>query len=103
LTSPSPVWRLVPAEPSREMWAAMGDAVVKFDGDSVVHHDVVSTAVWEAAIEAAPLLPEELREQLARIIRQKIKLRIGHGAPGLVNASADDAASEILATLGRAG
>jgi hypothetical protein len=56
---PSPLgaegaWVLVPREPTREMWAAMGNAVV---GYKQRHHDKVSEAVWKGALAARPSPP----------------------------------------------
>lgn len=42
-------------EPSREMWAAGGNAVV---GKTAVHHDVVVDAAWRA-MTSCPLASEE--------------------------------------------
>lgn len=42
---------VVPIEPTREMWAAAGDAVVR---TGHVHHDVIAGAVWRAMLSAAP-------------------------------------------------
>lgn len=45
---------LVPREPTREMWAAMADAVV---GKTAVHHDVVVEAVYRAMIASLVTRP----------------------------------------------
>lgn len=42
---------VVPLEPTLEMWAAAGDAIVKHGN---VHHDVIAGAVWKAMLSAAP-------------------------------------------------
>jgi hypothetical protein len=47
-------WVLVPREPTREMWAASGDAQMKGYGGFNIHHDVVSECVWSAMIASAP-------------------------------------------------
>jgi hypothetical protein len=52
-------WVVVPREPTREMWAAMADAIV---GKTTVHHDVVTEAVYRAALASAPS-PAGEREQ----------------------------------------
>ncbi len=48
-----------PQEPTREMWAAMGDAVVQVHTDHgtrmALHHDLITQAVYKAAWKAAPL------------------------------------------------
>lgn len=44
---------VVPVDPTREMWAASGDAVVKINGIGV-HHDIVSRVVFDSMISAAP-------------------------------------------------
>ena len=44
-------YKLVPIEPTREMWAAAGDAVVALNGQ---HHDSISEAVYKAMLAAAP-------------------------------------------------
>jgi hypothetical protein len=46
---------LVPIEPTREMWAAMGDAVV---GYKQRHHDKVTEEIWSAGLKAAPPPPQ---------------------------------------------
>jgi len=48
-TSPESV--TVPIEPTREMWAAMANAVI---GKTSVHHDVVVEAVYRAMVTSAP-------------------------------------------------
>lgn len=48
-------WKAVPVEPTRIMWAAMGDAAVRAQG---YHHDVVCEGVYRAGIAAAPEKPE---------------------------------------------
>lgn len=45
-------WVLVPREPTREMWAASGDAQMGHDLN--MHHDKITEMVWLAMIEAAP-------------------------------------------------
>jgi hypothetical protein len=45
---------LVPREPTREMWAAAGTAVVRLQERNIGHHDSISDAVWSAMIAAAP-------------------------------------------------
>ena len=44
-------YKLVPIEPTREMWAAAGDAVVALNSK---HHDAISEAVYNAMLNAAP-------------------------------------------------
>lgn len=48
--------KIVPVEPVREMWAAMGDAQQRgvLVGRINVAHDFVSGAIYKAGIEAAP-------------------------------------------------
>lgn len=41
---------LIPREPTREMWAACGDAVV---GNTSVHHDVVVRLIYRAIVAVA--------------------------------------------------
>lgn len=43
--------QLVPVEPTRPMWAAMGDALV---GYRQRHHDKVAGDLWQAVLRAAP-------------------------------------------------
>lgn len=43
---------IVPKEPTREMWAAGGDAVVL---KTNVHHDKVVRDLWTAMLAAAPV------------------------------------------------
>jgi hypothetical protein len=45
---------LVPREPTREMWAAMGNALV---GYRQRHHDKVAADLWPAVLAAAPPPP----------------------------------------------
>lgn len=52
-------FKVVPCEPTREMWAASGDAQYKRYGGFNVHHDVVTECVWAALIAAAPDYREE--------------------------------------------
>lgn len=47
--------RLVPIEPTREMWAAGGTAAVAKAG---YHHDIVVEAVYSAMVAAAPRVPD---------------------------------------------
>jgi hypothetical protein len=56
LTTEPEGWVLVPREPTREMWAAMGDALV---GYRQRHHDAVAAALWNAVLAAAPPAPAE--------------------------------------------
>ena len=51
-------WQLVPVEPTMEMWAASGDAVVMLNGIGI-HHDIVSRVVYDAMLAAAPKLGGE--------------------------------------------
>ena len=44
-------WKLVPREPTQEMWAVMGNALV---GYKQRHHDKVAEELWQAAYDAAP-------------------------------------------------
>lgn len=49
-------WQLVPIEPTREMWAASGNAVGELrrkHGTTELHHDILSETVYKAMIEAA--------------------------------------------------
>ena len=48
-------WKAVPVEPTRIMWAAMGNAAVRAQG---YHHDVVCEGVYRDGIAAAPEKPE---------------------------------------------
>lgn len=50
-------WVLVPEEPTCEMWAAAGDAVVRLQSLGVSHHDKLIEASWTALIDAAPTPP----------------------------------------------
>ena len=54
-------WMMVPREPTREMWAAGGDAVV---GYKQRHHDKVVEQIWSVMLAASPQVPvgEPLRE-----------------------------------------
>ena len=55
LSRPTPAtgegWRVVPVEPTRAMWAAMGDALV---GYKQRHHDRVASQLWNAVLAVAP-------------------------------------------------
>jgi hypothetical protein len=44
-------YKLVPVEPTREMWSAAGDAVVALKSQ---HHDAISEAVYKAMLATAP-------------------------------------------------
>jgi hypothetical protein len=57
-------WRTVPNQPTREMWAAMGDALF---GYKQRHHDKVAADVWNAALAASP--PPEVNRLDADTIR----------------------------------
>lgn len=50
------MYKLVPLEPTREMWAAAGDAVVALESR---HHDAVSEAVYKAMLAAASEVEQE--------------------------------------------
>lgn len=52
---PEGEWVMVPREPTREMWAGMGDAVVRLGIN--LHHDLASETLWEAALAASPSRP----------------------------------------------
>jgi len=65
MLSTSPESVTVPIEPTREMWAAMANAVI---GKTSVHHDVVVEAVYRAMVTSAPAAghtqtPDPQREQ----------------------------------------
>lgn len=47
----SKYYKLVPVKPTREMWAAAGNAVVALNSQ---HHDAISEAVYKAMLAAAP-------------------------------------------------
>lgn len=47
-------WVLVPVEPTREMWAAAGDAVVSAHQHGRRDHDSIAFAVWSGMLAAAP-------------------------------------------------
>lgn len=47
-------YAVVPKEPTREMWAASGDAIVKLGH---VHHDAISVACYRAMLSAAQVKP----------------------------------------------
>lgn len=42
---------IIPKEPTREMWAEMGDAIAKLR--QPIHHDVIAKAVYDAIIKQA--------------------------------------------------
>ena len=48
-------YKLVPIEPTREMWAAAGDAVVALNSQ---HHDAISEAVYKAMLASAPAVEQ---------------------------------------------
>jgi len=48
-------YKLVPLDPTREMWAAAGDAVVALTSQ---HHDAISEAVYKAMLDAAPKIKQ---------------------------------------------
>ena len=45
-------WLVVPREPTREMWAAAGNALVNGRVKLRAHHDYLSETVWSAMIAA---------------------------------------------------
>lgn len=47
-------YKLVPVEPTREMWAAMGDAICDLQRRYIGNHDKISEAVWAAGVSASP-------------------------------------------------
>lgn len=57
-------YKLVPINPTREMWAAAGDAVVALKSQ---HHDAISEAVYKAMLTAAPDVAN-LVEALERLV-----------------------------------
>lgn len=48
--------KLVPIEPTREMWAAAGNAVIALESS---HHDAISEAVYMAMLKAAPEIEQK--------------------------------------------
>ena len=49
-------YKLVPIEPTREMWAAAGNAIGELrrkHGTTELHHDILSETVYQAMVEAA--------------------------------------------------
>jgi hypothetical protein len=46
------IYKALPAEPTREMWAAMGNALVALPRHEM-HHDAIAGAVYRAAFSAA--------------------------------------------------
>ena len=44
---------LLPREPSRKMWAASGNALLKDGRERRSHHDHISTLVWDAMLTGA--------------------------------------------------
>lgn len=47
-------WRLVPVEPTREMWAAMADTLYRYKNR---HHDKVAGDLFKAMLSALPAAP----------------------------------------------
>ena len=47
-------WKLVPIEPTREMWAAMADTLYGYKNR---HHDKVVGDLWKAMLSALPASP----------------------------------------------
>lgn len=60
-------YRLVPVEPTREMWAASGDAVVRLTNIGI-HHDIVSRVVYDAMLAAAPTLPAQQSQWVQELL-----------------------------------
>ena len=54
---PEEGWQLVPVEPTRQMWAAAGDAIVALQVRNIGYHDALSEAAWNAMLAAAPSKP----------------------------------------------
>lgn len=48
-----PEWAVVPREPTREMWAASGNALVNGRVKIKAHHDYLSETVWTAMLAAS--------------------------------------------------
>ena len=57
--------RLVPVEPTREMWAAAGTAACN---TAHQHHDKIVEAVWSAMLSAAPT-PSTRNEPIGRVVQ----------------------------------
>lgn len=51
----------LPESPTREMWEAMGNAVVKIGPPMPVHHDIISEAVYDALRAMISARPDGLR------------------------------------------
>jgi len=52
-------YKVVGREPSRQMWAASGDAVCDLQRRHIGNHDKITEAVWQAAFGAAPTVGGE--------------------------------------------
>lgn len=52
LSPPTGGWQLVPIEPTTEMWAKAGDALVKLQAKGIGHHDKLAEATWTAMLSA---------------------------------------------------
>lgn len=95
-------WVLVPREPTREMWAASGDAVNKFGHRLKRHHDMYSTAVWSAMLNAAPPAPEVDVESVSEKVRDVLFALVGPESREEW-AAIYTAARDILALIQRGG
>ena len=61
-------WVLFPREPSREMWAAMGNALV---GYKQRHHDKVAEVLWNSLLALRPSGPQAAEgEEEARLLKE---------------------------------
>jgi hypothetical protein len=79
MTDPQPGWVTAPVEPTREMWAAMADAVL---ATRDLHHDAITAAVWSAALAAAPQQPAPPGREVAVAEAQRLLRRYSTSEAG---------------------
>ena len=85
-------WKLVPVEPTREMWAAAGDCVTTLQWTGIGHHDKISSAVYRAMLAAAPVAP--IQTDHTALLSELYQILGAHGVT--------DAVLEQVQEIGRA-
>lgn len=78
--TPLPGWKLVPCEPTREMYAAVMDGGVYYDNPEKVH--AILRAEYQSMIDAAPQPPEQARHVDAIPSKEALTDLIAQGLNG---------------------
>jgi hypothetical protein len=88
--------RMVPVEPTREMWAAGGTAALQ---TAHQHHDKIVETVWSAMLAAAPSVQPD-REVIARVQQMIVDCEADPDGPLMLAASvAKEHAADLRAIL----